>query len=319
MRVTSGDALIELLRARTVVLTTHINPDGDALGSMIALYLFLQSRSIQVQMWLDDNLPRMYSFLPEIEKIVRPPASTLQVDLFVVLDAGDASRTGISATSYRGRSLNIDHHLSNRDFADLTVVDETVAATGVIILRMLEEADCGISKQIANCLYTAIATDCGFFRYANTDTQTFYAAARLVSYGAEPNWISEQLQVMPLSKITALSKVLDTLEVSGCGRVALIEVPPEVNSSDVEDTEGFIDYPRNIFGVEVAIMFKPSKEKQTVKVSFRSKRLNVSDFARSLGGGGHARAAGCTLKGTLPEVKSMVLIRVLSALREAGL
>jgi phosphoesterase RecJ-like protein len=319
MRGTSKDALKELLRARTVVLTTHINPDGDALGSMIALYLFLQSRSIQVQMWLDDNLPGMYSFLPELDKIVRPPVSTLQVDLFVVLDAGDASRTGASATSYRGRSLNIDHHLSNGDFADLSVVDVTVAATGVIVLRMIEEAEGAISKQMANCLYTAIATDCGFFRYANTDAQTFYAAARLVSYGAEPNLISEQIQAMPLSKITALSKVLDTLEVSGCGRIAMIEVPSGVSAADVEDTEGFIDYPRNIIGVEVAIMFKPSEEKQTVKLSFRSKRLNVSDLARSLGGGGHARAAGCTLKGPLREVKPMVLVRVLAALRESGL
>lgn len=319
MRGTSNDGLRELLRARTVVLSTHINPDGDALGSMIALYLFLQSRGKQVQMWLDDNLPAMYSFLPELDKIVRPPATPLQVDLFVVLDAGDASRTGASAVSYRGRSLNIDHHLSNGDFADLTVLDETVAATGIIVLRMIEEADGPITKKMATCLYTAIASDCGFFRYANTDAQTFYAAARLVGYGAEPNTISEQLQAMPLSKITALSKVLDTLEISGCGKIASVEVPADVSSTDVEDTEGYIDYPRNILGVEVAVMFKPSAEKATVKLSFRSKRLNVSELARSLGGGGHARAAGCTLKGSLMDVKPLVIQRILSALRESGL
>ena len=319
MRGTSSDALRELARARSVVLTTHINPDGDALGSMIALYLFLQRRGVQVQMWLDDSLPVMYSFLPHLDKIVRPPSSPQQVDLFVVLDAGDASRTGSAANSYRGRSLNIDHHLSNSDFADLTVVDESVAATGIIVLRMLEEAEGVVSKEMATCLYTAIATDCGFFRYANTDAQTLYAAARLVGYGAEPHTISEQLQTMPLSKITALSQVLDTLEISSCGRVASVMVPAGVPSTDVEDTEGFIDYPRNIAGVEVAIMFKPSAEKETVKISFRSRRLNVSDLARSLGGGGHARAAGCTLKGSIHEVKPRVLTRVLEALREAGL
>ena len=319
MRGTSSDALRELARARSVVLTTHINPDGDALGSMIALYLFLQRRGIQVQMWLDDNLPVMYSFLPHLDKIARPPVTPQPVNLFVVLDAGDASRTGSSGHNYRGRSLNIDHHLSNSDFADLTFVDETAAATGVMILRMIEEADGGVSKEMATCLYTAIATDCGFFRYANTDAHTLHAAARLVGYGAEPHTISEQLQTMPFSRITALSKVLDTLEVSGCGRIASVMVPPGIASTDVEDTEGFIDYPRNIAGVEVAIMFKPSAEKETVKLSFRSRRLNVSDLARSLGGGGHARAAGCTLKGSVYEVKPRVLARVLEALREAGL
>ena len=261
MRGNTGDALRELLKARTVVLSTHVNPDGDALGSMLGLYLFLMSRGVQVQMWLDDNLPIMYSFLPEIDAIVRPPSVPAPVDWFVVLDAGDESRTGDAANKYRGRSLNIDHHLSNSDFADLTVVDETAAATGIIILRMLEEAQAEITPAIATCLYAAIATDCGFFRYANTDSQTFLAAARLVSCGAEPHIISELIQTMPLSKIFALSKILDTLEISACGRIASVEVPAGIPPTDVEDTEGFIDYPRNIVGVEVAVMFKPSLEK----------------------------------------------------------
>ncbi|MHC1758574.1 MAG: bifunctional oligoribonuclease/PAP phosphatase NrnA [Negativicutes bacterium] len=319
MRGTSGDALRELSRARSIVLTTHINPDGDALGSMIALYLFLKQRGTRVSMWLDDTLPVMYSFLPEIDKIVRPPAVSTPGDLIVILDAGDAGRTGSSYASFRGRSLNIDHHLSNSDFADMSVIDETVAATGILILRMIEESGEMITKDMAMCLYTAVATDCGFFRYANTDAQTLHAVARLVSYGAEPHSISEQIQTMPLSRITALSRVLDTLEVSDCGRVATIVVPMGISSADVEDTEGFIDYPRNIAGVEVAMMFKPSMEKETVKISFRSRRLNVSELAQSMGGGGHARAAGCTLKGTILDVKPRVVTRVLDALREAGL
>jgi bifunctional oligoribonuclease and PAP phosphatase NrnA len=319
MRGTSGDALRELSRVRSIVLTTHINSDGDALGSMLALYMFLKRRGVRVQMWLDDDLPGMYSFLPEIDKISRPPLAPMQGDLIVVLDAGDSSRTGSAYANFRGRSLNIDHHLSNSDFADVTVIDDSVAATGILILRMLEESGEVITKDMATCLFTAVATDCGFFRYANTDAQTLHAAARLVSFGAEPHSISEQIQTMPFSKISALSKVLDTLEVSECGKVATIAVPPGVSSADVEDTEGFIDYPRNIAGVEVAIMFKPSLEKETVKISFRSRRLNVSELAQSLGGGGHARAAGCTLKGTILDVKPRVLTRVLDALREAGL
>ena len=319
MRGTSADALRELARARSVILTTHINPDGDALGSMVALFLFLRQRGTRVQMWLDDDLPGMYAFLPELDKIVRPPAACVQGELIVVLDAGDPGRTGGAWTHFRGRSLNIDHHLSNSDFADTSVIDETVAATGILILRLIEEAGGRIDREMATCLYTAIATDCGFIRYANTDAPTLHAAARLVTYGAEPHTISEQIQTTPLSKITALSRVLDTLEVTDCGKVAAITVPAGIASADVEDTEGFIDYPRNIAGVEVAIMFKPSAEKETVKISFRSRRLNVSELAQSLGGGGHARAAGCTLKGNIGEVRPRVLGRVLEALRESGL
>ena len=319
MRGTALDALAELNRARSLVLTTHINPDGDALGSMLALFLYLREKKVQVQMWLDDNLPGMYSFLPGLENIERPPSAPMQGDLLVVLDAGEASRTGSAAKNFRGRVLNIDHHLSNGNFADVTYIDESASATGLLIQRMLDESGAHISPEMATCLFTAIATDCGFFRYANTDAETLHAAARLVHLGAQPHMISEQIQTMPLSKITALSRVLDTLEVSDCGRVASIEVPPGVAAADVEDTEGFIDYPRNIVGVEVAIMYKPLPEKEAVKLSFRSRRLNVSDLSRSLGGGGHARAAGWTLKGSMEEVKEKVLPRVLEALREAGL
>ena len=319
MRGTALDALAELARARTIVLTTHINPDGDALGSLLALYIYLKKSGAQVQIWLDDNLPGMYAFLPELASVVRPPAETTQMDLLVVLDASEASRTGSACKYFRGRILNIDHHLSNSNFADAAYIDDSASATGLLILRMLEEVGAEIDQDMAVCLYTAIATDCGFFRYANTDAETLHAAARLVRCGAEPHTVSEQIQTMPLSKITALSRVLDTLEVSACGRVATIEVPPGVAAADVEDTEGFIDYPRNIAGVDVAIMFKPLPDKEAVKLSFRSRRLNVSELARSLGGGGHARAAGCTLKGSLQEVKERVVPRVLEAMREAGL
>src|SRR5664280_1490827 len=140
MRGNSGDALRELTHARSVVLTTHINPDGDALGSMIALFLFLKRRGVRVQMWLDDDLPGMYTFLPKVDQIRRPPSSSTQGDLIVVLDAGDAGRTGASFANFRGRSLNIDHHLSNTEFADVTFMDEAAAATGILILRLIEEA-----------------------------------------------------------------------------------------------------------------------------------------------------------------------------------
>jgi bifunctional oligoribonuclease and PAP phosphatase NrnA len=309
----------ELMAAESVVLTTHINPDGDALGSMLALYLALQNQGKKVRMWLDGDLPEMYAFLPARIDISHPPLTVSSADLMVVLDAGDAERTGISFSKFQGKVMNIDHHLSNSGFADVILVDETVAATGILVLRLLEIAEVLITPAIATCLFTAVATDCGFFRYANTDEATFEAAARLVRYGAEPHKISEAIQKMPLTKIVALSRVLASLELFGQGKVAAIMVPDDIPATAVEDTEGFIDYPRNIAGVEVAILFKPAGGPGQVKLSMRSRNLNVSVLAQSFGGGGHARAAGCTLDGTMDEVKNRAIPQVIRAIREAGL
>jgi phosphoesterase RecJ-like protein len=201
--------------------------------------------------------------------------------------------------------LNIDHHISNLRFADYYYLNSNAAATGEIIFELFRLTNFPINADIATCLYTAIATDCGFFRYANTTSATMRYAAELIENGAKPHVISESLESRPLDAVLALTKVLETLETYYKGKIAAITVYPDM-VSEPGSTEGFINYPRNIEGVEIAIMFKVVDEK-TVRVSLRSRRADVSKLALSFGGGGHARAAGCTIFGSLAEAKNTIM------------
>lgn len=306
----------ELLnQASALVITGHVNPDGDCLGSMLALYYHLTALGKKVQLLLDDEPPPVYRFLPGVENIAKP-TTAVQADLLVVVDASDDMRIGRVRTMVSADVLNIDHHVSNLKFADYWHLDFQAAATGEIILELLQSMDAELSADMAVCLYTAIATDCGFFRYANTSAKTMRFAARLIECGVKPHMIAEQLDAKPLASMLALQKVLDTLEVSHAGKIATITLDAAL-LADVENTEGFINYPRNIEGVEVAVMFKAVDE-SNVRVSMRSRRLDVSRLALIFGGGGHMRAAGCTVSGTIGEAKSKVLQVIASELRDTA-
>ncbi|EAX47077.1 phosphoesterase, DHHA1 [Thermosinus carboxydivorans Nor1] len=264
-------------------------------------------------MLLDDSVPAMYQFLPGYEEIRRPVTFHDGVDLLVVLDASDEERIGRVKEMVRAPVLNIDHHISNTKFADYWYVDSQAAATGEIVFELLKMLNLPVDAVVACCLFTAIATDCGFFRYANTTATTLRYAAELVEKGAQPHIISENLETKPLDSIVALTKALDTLELHHDGRIAAITV--DSYAEGAENTEGFINYPRNIEGVEIAVMFKVIDE-ETVRVSFRSRKTDVSRLALSFGGGGHARAAGCTIRGSLAVVKDKVFQAAIRALQE---
>lgn len=313
MEVTLQQAGLILQKADNIVLTVHVNPDGDCLGSMLALYEYLTGAGKQVQMLLDDDVPSLYRFLSGHELISKPTEANPAVDLLVVLDASDFERIG-RVGQINAPILNIDHHISNTRFADHLYLDSHAAATGEIIYSILEELGASITATMANALYAAIATDCGYFRYANTTADTLQIASRLVSLGARPQEISEAMETRNLSSLVVLKKVLDTLELQHEGKIATITVTQRMLSSANDTTEGLINYPRTIEGVEVAIMFKEA-EQDTVRVSFRSKQVDVSKLALSFGGGGHARAAGCTLQGPLDIVKEKVLAAAAALVR----
>lgn len=289
----------------TIILTAHVHPDGDCLGSMLALNEYLASRGKSVKMILDDEVPALYKFLPGHETIGKPTTKVISADLLIVLDASDIERIGKVKEHVNAPILNIDHHISNTKFADYWYINSKSAATGEIIFELLNLLNAKITPAIATCLYTAIATDCGFFRYANTSVQTMRYAADLIEFGAKPNAISEHMETKPLESILTLAKVLETLELHHHGKIATITVSPDTLDT-LDSTEGFINYPRIIEGVEIAIMFKVMNE-GTIRISFRSKTVDVSKLALSFGGGGHARAAGCAIMGKIEDIKIKVL------------
>lgn len=316
MEITLRRAARLLAEADRVTITGHIHPDGDSLGSMLALHAFLTAQGKQTAMLLDDEVPAVYRFLPGADRIRRPgPAEA--ADLLVVLDASDPDRFTAVGAAVRAPVLNIDHHISNTKFADHWYIDSHAAATGEIILDLLHLMKAAVTADMATCLYTAIATDCGFFRYANTTAATLRHAADLIDRGARPHLISEQLDTKPLSSIMTLRSVLDSLEVHAGGRIAAVTVDTDSIENAAETTEGYINYPRNIEGVEIAIMFKPDGYGST-RVSLRSRRADVSRLAIAFGGGGHARAAGCTVNDSLDTARAKVLEAAQRLLDEKG-
>ncbi|MGI6092354.1 MAG: bifunctional oligoribonuclease/PAP phosphatase NrnA [Veillonellaceae bacterium] len=295
-----------LENANNILITAHIHPDGDSLGSMLSLNKYLISCGKSVQMIIDDDVPKLYKFLPGSENIARVSELAISPDLLVVLDASDIERIGEVGRIAKVPILNIDHHISNTKFADYWYIDSKAAATGEIILDLLNMDNALISVDMATCLYTAIATDCGFFRYANTSSHTHRCAAQLIECGVKPNIISEYMETKPLASLMNTLEVLKTLELHCNGKIAAVSVEHSENDS-ADSTEGLINYPRNIEGVEIAIMFKFT-EQSSARVSFRSKSVDVSELALSFGGGGHVRASGCTVSGgTIDEIKEKVV------------
>jgi phosphoesterase RecJ-like protein len=305
MEITLNKTVDLLKKAENLVLTGHISPDGDCLGSLLALYEYLVSSGKKVEILLDDDIPVFYSFLPGSDKICRPGDKQRKPDLLVVLDASDPERIAGVKAVVDADVLNIDHHVSNTRFADYLYLNSKAAATGEIIFEILRNLQAPITPTIAVNLYTAIATDCGFFRYANTTSTTLRYAGDLVDAGAKPHIISENLETKPLESIITLKKVLDTLEMRENGKIAAITISQDINDNPQNNTEGLINYPRNIEGVEIAIMFK-IVDTQTTRVSFRSRNADVSKLALSFGGGGHIRAAGCTVNTSFDAAKKQV-------------
>ena len=208
--------------------------------------------------------------------------------------------------------VNIDHHISNTQYADYLYLNTEAAATGEILCALVEKLDVTPDKDLATCLYTAIYTDCGSFRFANTTPATMRAAAKLLEYGVRPNEISDALGTHTRANIEMLGKVLQTLSFYNDGAVSTIEINSDLYDKEV-NTDNFISFARYIEGVDVAVLFK-AVEPSVTRVSMRSQKTDVAEIALSFGGGGHIRAAGCTVELPLAEARQKVLEAIGKAL-----
>ncbi len=297
-----------------IVVTAHVSPDGDAIGSTLALYGWLRSLQKEVVVVLDDDVDEKFSFLKDYAAIQKPDA--VQTDaswLTVVLDATDMKRLGAAASLAKGKVLNIDHHISNQHFADWEYIRPDFAAAGEILTDLFLAWNVPIDAAWADALYLAIATDSGFFKFSNTTGHTLRMAAALVDAGARPNVISEHLEARSLAKLQALSEVLRHIELFGNNTVAGLAFTPELLQYTGEHTGSYIDYVRSVKGVDAAFTVKFINESET-RVSLRSKTVDVNAIAAVFGGGGHVRAAGCTIAAPLDEAKKMVVKEILKTI-----
>ena len=315
----AAEALSRMLGAESIVLTTHVNADGDGVGSELALAAFLRSRGVVTWIVNPTPFPEPYAFMvPDRDWILEAGApgtsqTCLGASLAVVLDTGEVSRIGrVKPMIDHLPAIVIDHHPEGPGAIEGLVVRDTGAcATGEMIHDLIDAAGGAWTPEIAAALYVAIMTDTGGFRFSNASPRCFEVAGALVAHGAEPEVLHQRVYGrFPLRRYRLLQESLATLSVHESGSVAWMTVPEEAYGrleATVEDLEGFVDVPRNIEGVEVALLFRMAKDGH-VKVSFRSTGdADVNRIARTFGGGGHVKASGALVSGDLDGVVARVV------------
>ncbi len=293
---------------------SHIRPDGDALGSQLALALSLQQLGKKVRVWNEDGMLEKYSFLPRGDLLTKPPHTAEDVDAAIALDTAIQNRLGTAFTAVRSAKIwiNIDHHLSNPGYGDLVHVDPTAPATGQIIFDLIKSQGFPFDREIAENLYAAISTDTGSFQYPKTSARTFEVAAELVCTGIDVGQLSQQLyENYPRRRVELLRELLRTMRFERDGRIASFSLALKTAAELQllpEDNEGLIDHLRAIRGVIVAVFFEELADGK-VRVSMRSKSdaVDVCAICQKFGGGGHTLAAGARVRGTLAEVERNVL------------
>ncbi len=302
-----------LSKHENIYILTHTLPDGDAIGSALAWGAALRHHGKKVRIFCPGVIPRKYDFLPDVSVIehVFPPAPP--PGIIFILDCGDLDRLDYMRDRVikAGIIVNIDHHGTNLHFGDLNIVDTSAAATGEIIYNLMLQLRLPLDFGISMCLYAAIASDTGSFKYGNTTSHTLHAAAALLENGVDPALISQKIfDEYPHSTIYLLRDALATLQLDDTLPIAWMNLHEDVlddYGAKAEELEGFVNYAKNIHGIEVGIFFYHTSKGET-KVGFRSKTVDVSAIAGNFGGGGHPRAAGCTIKGQAgPDAIRMVI------------
>ena len=300
--------LTRLRSGQRFLLTSHANPDGDAIGSTVAAARLLRQMGKSGVVWLRDPVPRLYRALPGSERIhvgAEPPADFPDdFDAVIIMECPSTDRTGLEDALKGLPLINIDHHLGNEQYGSVNWVDTAAPAVGEMVFRIARAMNLAIHRDVANALYLTLVTDTGGFRFSNTTAAAFDAAAELVREGASPETISKWIyESQPESVLRLAGEMLRTLEVHAEGRVATAWLTQEMidrAGAGPGDSEGLIDYPRSIAGVETVAMFR-QLENGNFKVSLRSRgEVDVERIARRFGGGGHKNAAGFTVNVLIP-------------------
>ena len=310
----------ELKSAKTVAIGGHMRPDGDCIGSELAVAYVLKRLGKKVTVFNQDMMPEKLAFL-DPKKILRSPKKAKHYDCVVVPDCATYERMGTvcKAISKRKTLINIDHHGSNSRYGDINWIDSNSPSTGELIFRLIKQANWTITPDIADCLFTAISTDTGSFQYATTRPSTYHAAAELVTKGANLARICEEVyQSYPLSRVKLQKHLYNSFKLIANNKIAYFWIRHtdyDKAGAIPDESEGLIDHIRDIQGVKVACLFEEI-EPETTRISLRSKlpELDVSTIAVSFGGGGHQSAAGARISGKQQTIQRQVLSTVKKAL-----
>lgn len=298
---------------RTFFITSHIDPDGDAIGSAFALAWFLEDLDRQATVYLRDTVPYRYDFLPKPRGLVHTIPDREAYDTVFVLDCGSFFRVGDGheRIAAMGPVVNIDHHDTNDRFGRVNLVDTDASSTGEIIYRILRSMKADLNHNIAVNLYTAVFTDTGSLRYDNASAAAFRICEEMVRAGVDPGRVAAMIyESHPKERFLLLGEVLRTLRTFGNDRIAVANVTEEMfraTGTNREFTDGFVEYIKQIRGVEVAVLLREIGP-ESYKISMRGKgTVDVAAVCNGFGGGGHKNAAGCRIEGAISEVEKKLL------------
>jgi phosphoesterase RecJ-like protein len=313
--------VIELIENhQRFAVTSHIRPDGDSLGSSLALFWILRGLGKDAEVIMCDHVPHAYERLPGSELVRVVADIDREYDAVFVIECSDVTRPGLPALKDQF-VVNIDHHSTTELFGNVNWIDSTAAAVGEMIYNLAKAIGARITPELASCVYAAVLTDTGSFHFSNTTERTFKIASELVRHGAQPAKLSQAIfYCYPYSKIKLIGSVLSTLQRDETGSIAWIRMTREAmeeSGASEEDTDGIINYPLTIGDVEAAAFFRELPN-NTIRTSLRSKnRVNVARVAELFGGGGHANAAGFTLVASYEELSRTVIEQLRDAVKVA--
>lgn len=313
--------------AGDIIITTHLNPDGDGIGAGIALMLALERMGKRVRFLCPSKIAQIYAFLPEFGRIRAVTDAAVaraepSADVIISCDAGDKERIGVVWEVTRGSFINLDHHVTNTRFGDVNLVDVSAESSGVAVSRLMKALGAPIDKKIATCLYTTIVFDTGRFMHSNTTAHTFRWTADLLETGIDASAINRQLTYTKTTKDLAIQRLglehlqVDTVDSRVAGIVLTADEIAAVGEPD--DWGDLVEIPRSLHGNQVAFLLREKKNADGTVVVRASMRSNppyaIGAVAQAFGGGGHAQAAGATIPGTLATVLPDILARLRAVL-----
>lgn len=305
---------IDLIKeSENIFIASHVNPDGDNLGSSLALALALKKANKKVSVLKSDIIPDTFKFLPGIDTISSFDNNCEGIDLFIAVDCGDEERLGDNKCLLveANNVINIDHHISNTNFGDINIIDSDAAATGELIYYLIKEMGIEIDKDIATNIYSAISTDTGSFKYESVSSNTHRIIADLLDTGIDKADINIKLyENMSLTRMKLFIKAMTTLEILSQGKIVILNITQEMlreTGANMEDSEGIIAFIKKLDTIEVACILKELRENE-IKVSLRTKKYaDASLICEKFNGGGHKKAAGCTIYNDIDKARELIL------------
>ncbi|MGV8073087.1 MAG: bifunctional oligoribonuclease/PAP phosphatase NrnA [Syntrophobacteraceae bacterium] len=305
------DVVSSIHEHQRFLVATHVRPDGDAVGAVLATAFMLRKLGKKADPYCQDSVPPGHEFLAGVELITYEPPAASNYDAAILVDCGEFSRVGSELADTIGRIpfiINIDHHISKEPFGNVYWVDPSASSTCEMLYGLCEALPVALDPEIATQLYTGILTDTGSFRFSNTTRRVLETATSLVAAGAQPAFIAEQVYDSDTpQRLLLLARVLSTVMFYSGDRLATAELTRRMlmeTGTSVADSEGFINHLRSVRQVEMAMVFREEKDGMT-NVSMRSKgSADVASFAQKYGGGGHRHAAAFRVPGTLETIRA---------------